>query len=422
MPSWAPDGSSIYFVRTANGVGRWPASGSNRDYQLTTPSVMRVKADGSEDPVQVLSGKVTRGGLTWHAWIREPVLSPDGQTLAMVSDRPDPSQSDVVLQFYDLTTKKSKIPNLARDRAPRSSGPDLAAGRQAPALRAQRPRRCPRRPGDLSLGPRQGEGLALTGPGYLEPSFSPDGRYVAATKTSSFGNDLVILDASNGRELLRVTNDGASWAPVWSPVGDAIAFMHIEGQIVDLKLARLEGDAPNWTVKDITDLTEVSGLDGSSRPGWFVPPDQLPTPTPTADPEHDRRAEHEQPERFHDTAMTPTLSRATRGARTASVGSVLCLGLDPDPSAAGRVLGGHRGRRALRHADGRGGRAVRRGHQAEPGLLRGVRGGRDGGPRTDPGVHPGRRSRSSSTPSAPTSARPRRATRSRCSIGSARTP
>ena len=38
---------------------------------------------------------------------------------------------------------------------------------------------------------------------------------------------------------------------------------------------------PNWTVKDVTDLTEVSGLDGSSRPGWFVPPDQLPEPTPT---------------------------------------------------------------------------------------------------------------------------------------------
>ena len=83
----------------------------------------------------------------------------------------------------------------------------------------------------------------MTGPGYLEPAFSPDGRYIAATKTSSFGNDLVILDATNGRELLRVTNDGASWAPVWSPVGDSIAFLHIQGQIVDLKLARLDGRA-----------------------------------------------------------------------------------------------------------------------------------------------------------------------------------
>ena len=281
MPSWAPDGSSIYFVRTANGVGRWPASGSNRDYQLTTPSVMRVKADGSEDPVQVLSGKVTRGGLIWHAWIREPVVSPDGETLAMVSDRPDPSQSDVILQFYDLTTKRSKIPDL----------PETAPlGHQDPTWRPDGKLLLYVRNGrDGARGapviyrwdPARSKFSAMTGPGYLEPSFSPDGRYVVATKTSSFGNDLVILDASDGRELLRVTNDDASWAPAWSPLGDAIAFMHIEGQIVDLKLARLEGTAPNWTVKDITDLTEVSGLDGSSRPGWFVPPDQLPTPTPT---------------------------------------------------------------------------------------------------------------------------------------------
>jgi hypothetical protein len=86
--------------------------------------------------------------------------------------------------------------------------------------------------------------------------------------------------------VLRLTTDGASWAPTWSPIGDSIAFMHIEHQIVDLKLVRLDGAAPTWTVKDITDLTEVSGLDGESRPDWFVPADQLPAPTtaPSAAP------------------------------------------------------------------------------------------------------------------------------------------
>ena len=74
---------------------------------------MQVKADGSADPVRVLSGKVSLNGRTWHSWIREPVVSPDGTTLAMVSDRPNPSVSDVVLQFYDLTTKKSTIPKIA---------------------------------------------------------------------------------------------------------------------------------------------------------------------------------------------------------------------------------------------------------------------------------------------------------------------
>jgi dipeptidyl aminopeptidase/acylaminoacyl peptidase len=128
----------------------------------------------------------------------------------------------------------------------------------------------------------KGTAIQLTGPGYLEPSYSPDGTFIAVTRTSSFGNDVVILDAAHGRELLRVTNDGASWSPVWAPTGDAIAFLHIDGQIVDLKLARLGGSGPDWTVTDTLDLTQVSGLDGGSRPAWHVPPEELPaTPTPT---------------------------------------------------------------------------------------------------------------------------------------------
>jgi Tol biopolymer transport system component len=281
MPSWSPDGTSIYFIRTVDGIGHWPAAGILRDYQMTIPNVMRVPADGSAPPVRVINGRVTKNGRTWHSWIREPELSPDGRTLAMVSDRPDPSQSDVVLQFYDLTTKKSKIPPL---------GETAPLGHQDPTWRpdgkvllyVRNGRDGPKgAPVIVRYDVAKGKGAPLTGPGYLEPSFSPDGRFIVVTKTSSFGNDLAILDATNGRELLRVTNDGASWAPAWSPTGDSIAFLHLSGQIVDLKLARLEGDAPNWTVKDITDLTEFSGLDGESRPGWFVPADQGPAATPT---------------------------------------------------------------------------------------------------------------------------------------------
>ena len=36
----------------------------------------------------------------------------------------------------------------------------------------------------------------MTGPGYLAPAWSPDTKYIAATKTDSFGTDIVILDGS----------------------------------------------------------------------------------------------------------------------------------------------------------------------------------------------------------------------------------
>jgi Tol biopolymer transport system component len=125
---------------------------------------------------------------------------------------------------------------------------------------------------------------AVTGPGYLHPSFSPDGKYITATKTSACGTDVVVLSLATGAEVLQLTNDGTSWAPVWSAAGDQIAYLHSSGQLVDLEVAQLEGSAPAWTVKESVPLTQNAGLDGASHPAWYVPADQIPaqpTPAPT---------------------------------------------------------------------------------------------------------------------------------------------
>jgi Tol biopolymer transport system component len=279
MPSWAPDGQSILFIRTVEEQGLWPSQGSDRHYRMDVPALMRVSVTGTGEPEALLTGRIKRDTRSWFYWIRQPVLSADGTTIAMISDGPDPTDSDAVLQFYDLSTEKRSIPDVPEN---------VPLGHQDPAWRAD---------GKFLLYVRNGRSgsrgapviyrwdvakeaaTPITGPGYLEPAWSPDGTFIAATKTSAFGNDIVILDAAHGRELLRVTDDGASWAPVWSPAGDAIAFLHIEGLIVDLRMARLDGAGPDWTVGETVDLTEVSGLDGGSRPDWYIAPDDLPAPT-----------------------------------------------------------------------------------------------------------------------------------------------
>jgi Tol biopolymer transport system component len=282
MPSWAPDGQSVYFVRTSEEQGLWPAQGTDRHYRMDVPSLMRVAVEGTTAPETLLTGRITQGTRSWFYWIRQPVVSADGTSIAMISDGPDPTKSDAVLQLYDLTTRKRTVPDVPES---------VPLGHQDPAWRAD---------GKFLLYVRNGRSgsrgapviyrwdvakstaTPLTGPGYLEPTYSPDGNYIAATKASALGNDVVILDAAHGRELLRVTDDGASWAPVWSPVGDAIAFLHIDGQIVDLRMAQLTGAAPAWTLGETIDLTQVSGLDGGSRPDWHVPPEELPaTAAPT---------------------------------------------------------------------------------------------------------------------------------------------
>jgi dipeptidyl aminopeptidase/acylaminoacyl peptidase len=289
MPSWSPDGQWIVYIHSTDEIGYWPVckGGSCRNgrYDIQVPDLMRVKADGSAKPERLAKGFVKKGKLEWASWMRQPVISPDGTTIALVTDLPNPDESNVVLQFFNVETKKLRRAGV------KESG---VLGHQDPEWRpdgtlllyTQNGRDGSRgAPVIMRYDTRQKKARALTAAGYMQPSYSPDGRYLAATRTTALGTDIVILDASTGAQLLRITDDGASWAPSWSPAGDGIAFLHIVGQTVDLRLARLDGSAPAWTVKETIALTEVSGLDAASRPDWFIPADLLPeTPPPTARP------------------------------------------------------------------------------------------------------------------------------------------
>jgi len=283
MAAWSADGKSVFYVETRMEKGLVPYGSTGQTYVLTVPTVMRMAADGSGQPQAVTTGRVHRGRYTWAYWIRDPAPSPDGRTLAVVSDGPNPTTTDVVVQLLDLGTGKLTRPKLAensplghQDPAWRPDGSMLLYVKNArDGARGT--------PSIVRYDPASGKTSALTGPGYLSPSWSRDGRFVAATRTDSFGTNVVILDARTGTELVRLTNDGNSWSPVWSPKGDAIAFLHLQNEIVDLQMISLAGDAPNWTPAAPVNLTEVSGLDGASRPGWFIPADQLPAlPTPAA--------------------------------------------------------------------------------------------------------------------------------------------
>ena len=276
MPSWSPDGEYIYFIRTKTSSGRWPVNGRIGRYYMEVPHLMRLRVDRSEPPEDLLSGRFRDGDLTWFYWMRQPVVSPSNKTVAMVTDQPRPDQSDVVVQFYNLKSGKFSRPDLPvtsplghQDPAWRPDGQFLAFVRNDREGAQGTPVIYRYDIGEKASRP-------LTGPGYLEPSYSPDGKYLAATRQSTIGTDVVILDGQNGKELARVTNDGRSWAPIWSPAGDAIAFLTIDGQSVDLHLAQLGGSTGAWTVDEIRPLTEVSGLDAASKPHWYISPEELP--------------------------------------------------------------------------------------------------------------------------------------------------
>jgi Tol biopolymer transport system component len=282
MPTWAPDGASIYLVRSVETTGRWPSGGEIHIYQLTIPRLVRVNADGSGDPQVLLQGRVRSGSNTWSYFIREPSISPNGRMAAIVTDGPDPTRSDILLKLLDLGSGKLTDPRLPELQGLGHQDPAWSPDGKA-VLYARNAREGARgTPAIFRYTVATGKATALSGAGYTAPSWSRDGRFVAATKTNSFGTDIVILDARNGAELLRVTHDERSFSPVWSPKGDAIAFFRVEHGVVDLYMVPLGGTAPEWTVGEPLALTISAGLDGASRPAWFIPADQLPPlPTPT---------------------------------------------------------------------------------------------------------------------------------------------
>jgi dipeptidyl aminopeptidase/acylaminoacyl peptidase len=276
MPTFSADGKWIYFIRINESRAKFPTGGYQHRswYDLETPGLVRIRPDGS-GAQRLLTGSYVQGSSKWFYWLRQPVPSPDGKTVVVVSDGPNPLQSDIVLHTFGIASKKLTSLNLPES---------LHLGHQDPAWRPDgrvllyvmngraQTRGAPQ---IYRYDPSTKTAKALTGPGYLAPAYSPDGAWIAATNTDAFGTDIAILDPA-GKEVLRVTTDGHSFSPTWSPAGDAIAFLHLEGTIVDLKMAKLDKSTGRWTVTDTLDLTKVSALDGASRPSWFIAPAELP--------------------------------------------------------------------------------------------------------------------------------------------------
>lgn len=282
MPSFTADGQWIYFIRTVDEAGLWRVSGAIRRFALATPILMRVKSDGSSPPEPLLTGRVKSGQLIWAYFLRQPVVSPDGSTIIVVTEGPDPTKSDTVLKMFDPAT--GRLTSLNAPESPPLGHQDPAWSPDSRYLAFVKNVRDGTRgaPVIMRYDMTTKKAVAITGPGYTSPSWSPDGRYLAATRTTSFGTDIVVLDAVNGTELLRVTTNGSSFDPVWSPAGDTIAYLSLTGGVTDLWSEGVTtAGTPALKGKPLQ-LTIAAGLDAASRPGWWIPANLLPTPAPTA--------------------------------------------------------------------------------------------------------------------------------------------
>ena len=289
QPAFAPDGQWIYYIDTRPMAGRWynyDNVGELTSFKLSVPVLCRIRPDGTGQE-DINSGVYRKTGRVMFYWIRQPTITPDGWA-AVVSDAPvvpgsihDTLIHRVNLNAHQLDPNPLPLPATSplglADPEYSPDGKTLAYTMEGRAGTFGAP----------SIWLYSGGSTRKLANGYRAATWSPDGKYIAATAVVRGALDIVVLDAVTGKQVAQVTSDGKSWAPVWSPDGSKLVYMHLTGAIVDLNMVYIAGIAPSFTFKIESNLTDYSGLDGQSTAAWFIPgfgPKPTPSPSPTPAP------------------------------------------------------------------------------------------------------------------------------------------
>ncbi len=292
-PTWSPDGRTIYFLETREQRAIFPYADpgttvtNDSPYTLDYPVLSSMHADGT-GRAEIQSGLYSFGPgnkYTYFYWLLQPAVSPDGRTFALISDGPDPQKSDTVLATMPVTGTKPPAPAPLAEESPIGhNDPAWSPDGTSIAYTYNHREGSLGQPRIAVYNVKTGQAKFLTKFGFSQPSYSPNGKFMAAVLNTNHGRDIVIISASSGAVLLQATSDGHSFAPTWSPAGDQIAFLRANGQTIDLVVMTLKSLGSRVSVSKLEYLTSQSALDGTSRPAWYIPPDQMPTPAPTAPP------------------------------------------------------------------------------------------------------------------------------------------
>ena len=150
----------------------------------------------------------------WGLW--QPALSPDGRTSRSSATRRHPSRSTTAWNSCPPRVGLTRLA-LPQDYGLGQNDPAWSPDGRTIAFTYNHLEGALGRPRIGLYDVKTGAVRFLTGYGYGQPTYSPDGRWVAAVRSSAKGRDIVILDSHTGAELLRVTDDGHSFARFGHP-------------------------------------------------------------------------------------------------------------------------------------------------------------------------------------------------------------
>jgi dipeptidyl aminopeptidase/acylaminoacyl peptidase len=256
-------------------------------FDLHYPVLCRIHPDGSGKQ-DMLAGLVKKGTLRTNYFMRQPTVDPSGAYVVLASDGPtvaaDPSSQLMQLHYVTLSSKKMSKAIPVPVTAPYGlSEPEYApdGGSIAYTMEGWSGGKGNPSVWIYSNRTRTARKLAM---GFRGPAWSPDGKYIAATKVSGDSLNVYVLDSSAGQVVGKITSDGESFGAVWSPDGTRLIYMQMSGALAALNMVYISNEANGMAFRIEPNLVDLSGLDSGSTASWYMPgfgPQPTPTPVPS---------------------------------------------------------------------------------------------------------------------------------------------
>ncbi|MFM9129221.1 MAG: hypothetical protein ACKOPF_05180 [Candidatus Limnocylindrus sp.] len=268
--AWSTDGVWLYAIRYRTEIGgRVLSSGSVQKYEMRVPTLLRLSAYGGNEEV-IFDGLIrgSRPALNWAGFIYGPALDSDGRIAVATDYRGTGIGTDVVVRILSSDGSAISTPPLPHvapfGHQDPAWSPDGAAiyyvqnGLSEGVSASRIIRYNIARKSTTRIGEK----------GMVQPAISPDGRWIAATRISARGSDVVIMSAATGEVMLEITRTGKSWAPAWSPNGSQLAYLSANGIQANLNLASFSV-APSGIPNSPAIVTALRDpVDPNVRPAW----------------------------------------------------------------------------------------------------------------------------------------------------------